>query len=598
MVGRRTGPLTQQELFDVWASVTDDRYSRPLIENPDSGIEAVEQAHAQFERASTMVDRSTQAMFILAHSSQTDDPASGERYARATLTVTRTKEFTHAITFAAGDVVVLHVADDFSKDGSIEVETGRKYLVEQDLTFVPGEAGPKELLVVAERPGYGYNLPFPGTLRRIEQLGVGHSNINASVVPGIGTHHLIVKPNPDVVTPAHVGQQVVFETGSNAGKVRRVAGYIGPGASDGGTAVLASTVILVVSGVVGSFTLNEEIEEATTLARGRFKAFGTERMVLEVISGTFAGGGLAITGIASGSVAICETVEDDGYLVAETETASWKIADYSVDLGFVVTNEESPEGGKSPMLDELGEERNIPRAPGEEDAEYRKRVATPADTISPGAVKRAANRVLAPIGSAVCFREVGDIPGLFPGVFFDAPMVGQNIGYGYDMVNTISTSFPFPGYIQDEVVTQAGGYRARAAGALVGGVFVLGTLITIEGEYDPTQPVVGETSGTSTLIGAAVYLASPYHRFQLAMDYTEFRAFFLLGVPPPTLGDFGIPFDALAATNAFDAFPYYAFFDGFPVTSHVLYRSIWQEVMKIKAGGVGFDLYIERLGCF
>jgi len=34
------------------------------------------------------------------------------------------------------------------------------------------------------------------------------------------------------------------------------------------------------------------------------------------------------------------------------------------------------------------------------------------------------------------------------------------------------------------------------------------------------------------------------------------------------------------------------------VQEAALYKQIWQAVNSVKAGGVGFDLYQEKLGCF
>lgn len=54
-------------------------------------------------------------------------------------------------------------------------------------------------------------------------------------------------------------------------------------------------------------------------------------------------------------------------------------------------------GGVSPMLDGLGLDRGITRLPGESDAAYRARIYYLADTVSPGAIQRAGDRVLLPV---------------------------------------------------------------------------------------------------------------------------------------------------------------------------------------------------------
>jgi hypothetical protein len=80
--------------------------------------------------------------------------------------------------------------------------------------------------------------------------------------------------------------------------------------------------------------------------------------------------------------------------------------------------------------------------------------------------------------------------------------------------------------------------------------------------------------------------------YKLDLDYLEFRAFFLIGVPELDLGEFGVAYDT-GSYNAFDAAPWLAFLDGFPLTAASIYRTVWQEIDRTKAGGVGFDLIID-----
>ena len=58
------------------------------------------------------------------------------------------------------------------------------------------------------------------------------------------------------------------------------------------------------------------------------------------------------------------------------------------DASIVVQQVVSTSGGAAPMLDGLGEDRALPRAPGELDPAYRQRLRTLPDTVSPAAIVR------------------------------------------------------------------------------------------------------------------------------------------------------------------------------------------------------------------
>lgn len=56
-------------------------------------------------------------------------------------------------------------------------------------------------------------------------------------------------------------------------------------------------------------------------------------------------------------------------------------------------------GGVPPMLDQLGDDRGITRQPGELDTQYRTRIRSLPDTVSPAAIRAAVTRYLAAYGS-------------------------------------------------------------------------------------------------------------------------------------------------------------------------------------------------------
>jgi len=493
----KVGPLTREEITLLWKSVTDPVYHRPLLEQPDSGVEGVEQAHAQFARASEMVDRTTQAMFIFPWSGQSDEPAGGPALARVTITATRDLQMQQPLTLQAG-IVVLHVVDDYGKEGAVEVVTSRRYLFEDDLVFGVGEVGPKTVDALSERPGFNYNLPLDGTLKRLEQPGSGLYNTNATQLAIAGANWLELDVTTDVLTHFQIGQYIWLTLGPNVGQRRRIIDW----AEVAGDARvnLAPTSIADVSSFSGPFIPGEDVTQGGTTHT--FVSLSNNKLVTEAQgSAEFVPG--VVTGAVSGDTATIVVVEQAAFLTPSPgpPDTSWQVLDWSVSFGIVVTNDASPSGGRSAMLDELGGERGIGRTPGEEDDPYRERVGRPADTVSPRALRRAANAVLSPIGSAVCLREVGTR--LLPGFYYDAgssadsPQVPAN-NYAYDMNPSVR----------------------------------------------------------------------PEDRFKVYLNYTEFRAFFMIGVPPIGVG--------AADVN----------------------RAVFNEIDRVRAGGVGFEMYEENIGCF
>jgi hypothetical protein len=534
--------LTAAELMALWRSVVDDGYSQPFIDADAAGlagnIEVFEQAAEQLSRASQMIETTTQSMYILPWSGQDNVPSAGASNATVTLTLSRTVLFSHAVTIAAGTILFEEVANDWGPLGSTDTLTGRRFTLTNQFTFAPGEPGPFNVAAIAERPGYGYNQVEAGKIKQIVQIGSGLSNARAAVIPGVSLHLLTVAPNPDVVIPELVGQYIELVAGLNAGQIRRVIGYSPPVATgpipNGGTVALAATGIFS-STIAGVFVPGEEITQTVAgvvTARGIIFRASLGRIVVDRLSGTFAVGATS-TGTQSGATAVITLIDQSPDMFLEAyggplgaTGATWKVLDWAADMGIVVTNAASPANGKSAMLDEWGSERKIYRQAGEVDTDYRKRVARVGDKISPNAIKRITNRILVPIGTSACLREVGSSK--FRGTFFDGDptSVDSAIAFAFDLD----------------------------------------------------------------------FIARPQDRFKLLINYLEFRAFFLLGVPPIATGDFGCFCDS-GTTSFTDIAPLYSFFDGYNLVAADLYIAVWAAVDSARAAGVGFDFYIERLTC-
>jgi hypothetical protein len=537
-----SGALTFAELLAYWKSVTDEGYWRPLVEKADSGVEAVYQGLTQWARVSVSVDRTTQAMFVLSWSGQSDDPAGGGLQATVALTVSRTLKFEVPVVLPAG-ARVLHVDQDYGETGAVEVLTGRAYLLDEAAVLLPGEPGPVYVDATAEREGYGYNLPLEDTITRVEQQGELGFGTGASV-------EVTVKPRPmtlgnenrlrfvanvlgERLTADHVGQYVAFSAGANAGDLRRVTGY---DAVADPPCVLLDTFAVLDGALAGlALLVGEQVVQPPVApgggAVGIVVGGDTRWLLVECTAGAFEDGGV-VTGQTTGHVFTTTTVARDGQLVAEAGTASWQVLSWVDQLGVVVTNARPPANGRNALLDEVGGQRGVDRGPGQSDADYRRIIAAHLDKVSPNALRRAANRILAPIGASCCLREVGTV--VYPGFFNDA-------GSSADVPQHPEWNFF---------------YDMNC------------------GETDPD-------------------------RFKVFTSLANSRGYFLLGVPQFNLDEFGFVYDMVAPAlgNFFDGMYPDNFFDGYPAGNLSAYQAIYDAVWRVHGGGVGFQLYVEYGSC-
>jgi len=426
-----SGPLTNVDLQALWRDVTDEGYWRPLVESPTAPLEAIEQAMAQTERLSLAVDRTTQSMYIFPWSGQTDAPSSGEAQATVLLRVTRTKEIHRLVVFDVG-LLILHVTSDYGEDGAQSIATGRRYTLTERQALLPGETE-LWLPAVAERPGTGYNQPLPGTINEFQQQSTGVTNTGQAV--GFTTQFVTSTGAGSQLDPSHVSGYLALDTGALAGQLRQIRRFVG------GSPVVVELdryVVFRYESGVGTFIVGELIQLRnaidTVMGTGVLIAVNAEYIAVELDeTSTFDADPYIIFGTASAAYGVWnDTVQQP----TVTGTSVWRFLDWSTDLGIAVTNAESPSGGRAAMLDELGFERNVPRTSYEPDTSYRQRVGNPADVVSPNAIRRTANHILAPYGLAVCFRQVGSR--LLPGMFYDAGSslnIPQNpdVNFAYDM---------------------------------------------------------------------------------------------------------------------------------------------------------------------
>lgn len=618
------GPLSLEELLALWTSSVDGNYSRPFLEAGDGGgLEAFTQGHAQSERVSQAIDTSTQAMFILPFSGQTAPPAQGPASATVALTFARAGFLQQPLVLKAGLIVVGELATDSGENGPVLVETGREYVLQEDVVFFPGDPGPCTGLVVAEKPGYGYNNPLPGTISEVQQVGSAFNNVGATItvvgqpLPGApfpaSRAQLAAANVADMFVPQHVGQYVLLTAGANAGKFARASAFTAPVSATNSGSKVDVEQLLAFDSFSGDYAGVLQVGETVDLKTGPALigrcvvlavevVAGAQRVVAVLVQGVGPGAGDSFTGQVSAAAGAVDIAHASGTLTPEAGTAAWRVLDWASDWKLTAANAAQPAGGRSGMLDMLGAERNLPRQTGEDDDAYRDRIAQVADVVTPNAIRRALNRAMGAF--PWCLREVGsrNLPGLYcdrtgdaGGDFYDTECVSFN----GSQAGTFLFQEPVEYRDAGGNVVMRGLYASylSSVGAVVA---VPGATVTIARPRGAERPVpvagdviVGTISGATVSSLTAGVDNTRNNPFAVWLDYLEFRAFFLVSVPPVGFGEFGAAYDA-GASNAYDAAPYDAFFDGFPAGAPAFYKRAYDAVDKVRAGGVTFDLVLSR----
>lgn len=606
----KQGPLTLEEMLQLWVSLTDAGYHQPLLEQPDSGLEIVTQWHEQLHVASEAVDVTTQAMFVREWSGQTNPAASGARKSTVTLDFQRTLLLERHVVVEAGTVVE-HVQVDSGENGGVEVASGRRYVLLQEVVLKRGSMAVASVAAEAEQPGQNYDLPLPGTINRVPQPGSTFENSGASVQL-TEPPRLVLVPQPDVLSPVHVGQYLLFTAGSNAGQFRRVTAYIPPtvGGADGGMVELDTEGVIHFDSIIGTFLKGEIIRQT---AAGVLTA---SAVVLDITGavftirrtfGTFIVTGF-IQGVGSGASGTIGQVPIEPLVVAETGTAAWRVLDWVADMGLQVSNPSSPTGGAAPWLDEIGAERHVERSTGEGDDSYRRRVSSPTDVVSPNALRRATNRVLTPLGVEGCLREAGSEK--LRGFFYDVEAssdLKRQFFYNMDEVLFPAIAGTTGVFFEGEPVRQVKADGSIAEGRAVlrypivsppepAATPVLDGVTEPKGTFAQFIQVVGLHSGARTTLITVQGGLLPQHAWSVLLSIAEFRAFFLMGVPRVGGSDPGFGWD-LGGVPAWDSEPFVTAFDGFSLEAVAVYTAVYQALDRARAGGVGFDLYIEESGC-
>lgn len=567
------GSLSISQLIELWKSTVDPGYADSLISAGEgNGFEVYTQAFAMLARVSEAIERTRQSMFIRHWSGSADsgtdyEPSTGASKAEVTLMLTRDKHLEMPVYLQAGYFTVGEIKNDWGESGSVPVLTGRKYILQEDAVIHPGETGPIPLKMIAERSGYGYNIPLKDSISYIYQTGNGLNNDYCQFTQSLNANYqsscvldFSCVSEPDVLVPDNVGcylQMFHVHPESRAPyadhlQVWRMNKYMSGNpldVLDGGH--VQFDFIISVEGTLGFSNLfpglkctlqpepggvidvvllgirtgNDGITRATCLITKFFPSYDDFMANVGGLDVFLQSEGLLYNTPNLGAMSYTRVTFYPLFVndINRTRGRSWKVLSWKDDLGISVTNPLSPTNGKTEWLDELGRERNIIRVSGENDESYRSRVYTISDVVSPNAIRRNVNNILKDIGLSCCLREPGK--GLY-GFFFE------------------NDAF----------------------------------------DYSPSD------------------LNWNRGKFASWFDEIESRGFFLVGIPAFQIGDFGFAYDA---TNAyFNAYDWEygsnvvgSSFDGFAEASDRMLEVIKQTVDSIRAAGVGFELYLETGNC-
>jgi hypothetical protein len=146
--------LTRDELLDIWRSVMPESYTIPLEEENDGrGFDVIVACAAVWERVAAAVETSTQAMYLLPHSSQTAPESAGEAQATGNVALTRSAPTDGPINLKEGDKLSVELA---TLEGTTIFEIGLELAV--DVALAAGSTAPVTVAARAERPGYQGNV--------------------------------------------------------------------------------------------------------------------------------------------------------------------------------------------------------------------------------------------------------------------------------------------------------------------------------------------------------------------------------------------------------------------------------------------------------
>lgn len=201
--------LTIDDFLDIWRKSFDSSYTLPLENEIDGlGLDVIAAVAAVFERAAEASEVTTQSLYILPHSIQTRDPASGAVKSTGVVTVTREPPAYGPVELETADpllVEILDTAGEYQDEITIDLD--------QDQTFADGDTTPTNVNVRAIRAGFQGNVPDTAQRQVVFKRRTVLEIENATTVGGANT--IEDTGTFDQFDGGMVGSFVRFTTGPN-----------------------------------------------------------------------------------------------------------------------------------------------------------------------------------------------------------------------------------------------------------------------------------------------------------------------------------------------------------------------------------------------
>jgi hypothetical protein len=340
-------PTTAEGFVALWKLLFPESYTSPIeLEGDGEGQDIPEMMAKVWEKVELSVNDTQQSYFLKAHSAATGDASSGATKAAGSLELRRVAPMHTPVFIAAGTGVRALT----TSSGPLEAPTAN-YVTTEDVTTQ--SLGPVELKIEAVLPGFAWNLEGPPDL---EGYGKGTADSPKPPFPG--------SPYGDSPTPWYRWE---FIEGVAADPTDTVI-------SAGGSQI---------SGDFNDADINRNVFVFTAVPQ----PVDVPRV---------------ITSVGEGFAIIDPPLPGDG-------AGTWRPATFS-EMGITLTQDFSPAGditgGSGDTLDSIGSDRRIGRADGEGDEQYRGRICSYPDIVTPNSIRNIISSILDPCGIPWSLKEV------------------------------------------------------------------------------------------------------------------------------------------------------------------------------------------------